>query len=422
MIDYNEINEALKTVQVKASDIREIKGVLNEKFNLYFESDEVKVLAKITTPALTVVLKKINTVTLCKTGELTIDTFFSIQKDLQLNLIKLEEDEMKTVGELIQKLIVIAAIKVDETEEMTYNEKFHLFDVLIRNVEKIGLAHNVTLSEILPYGGKVLKGFRKKYETIEVNFLKKKPRKPLSNKMRARLQKEINSKCPFCEDEDVEYFEAHHIDEDPSNTVLSNMLLLCRKCHSKVGERIITKQQTEHFKANLANIGKNIEVYKIEVISENYCWRPYPHLKNAFRLEWEIANDFPIFQFHLVNNYNRTVVLTDIELQVKHLFSGFGDLPQPCEVPKSNVYNIFIESNKRVHKVNNFNGLQIPSKQAVTIQVEVAQKLDDVFINLDKRMILYFSLKFSGNILLDLPRIFINTDNENEGVPVYVLG
>lgn len=422
MIDYNEINEALKTVQVKASDIREIKGVLNEKFNLYFESDEVKVLAKITTPALTVVLKKINTVTLCKTGELTIDTFFSIQKDLQLNLIKLEEDEMETVGELIQKLIVIAAIKVDETEEMTYNEKFHLFDVLIRNVEKIGLAHNVTLSEILPYGGKVLKGFRKKYETIEVNFLKKKPRKPLSNKMRARLQKEINSKCPFCEDEEVEYFEAHHIDEDPSNTVLSNMLLLCRKCHSKVGEGIITKQQIEHCKTNLTNIGKNIEVYKIDVISENDCWKPYPHLKNAFRLDWEVANDFPIFQFHLVNNYNNTIVLADIELQVKHLFSGLGDLPQPCEVPKSNVYTIFIESNKRVHKVNNFNGLQIPSKQAVTIQVEVAQKFDDVFINLDKRMILYFTLKFSGNILLDLPIIFINTDNENEGVPVYVLG
>jgi hypothetical protein len=54
MIDFDEINRELKAVQVKASDIREIKGVLNKKFNLYFENHEAKVLEKIISPSLNV--------------------------------------------------------------------------------------------------------------------------------------------------------------------------------------------------------------------------------------------------------------------------------------------------------------------------------------------------------------------------------
>lgn len=40
---------------------------------------------------------------------------------------------------------------------------------------------------------------------------------PQHNKVRAELQKEINSRCPFCNNDDVGHFEIHHIDENPSN-------------------------------------------------------------------------------------------------------------------------------------------------------------------------------------------------------------
>lgn len=50
---------------------------------------------------------------------------------------------------------------------------------------------------------------------------------PKENKLRAELQKEIGSTCPFFNSEDVGHFEIHHIDENPSNNevnaTLSNM-------------------------------------------------------------------------------------------------------------------------------------------------------------------------------------------------------
>lgn len=57
---------------------------------------------------------------------------------------------------------------------------------------------------------------------------------PKENKVRAELQKEVSSICPFCENSDVGHFEIHHIDENPSNHELGNLLLLCPNCHSKI--------------------------------------------------------------------------------------------------------------------------------------------------------------------------------------------
>ena len=61
-----------------------------------------------------------------------------------------------------------------------------------------------------------------------------KPRKSPSNPNRARLQKEIGSICPFCPDDDVAHFEVHHIDGDRSNDSIANLIMICRKCHSKI--------------------------------------------------------------------------------------------------------------------------------------------------------------------------------------------
>jgi hypothetical protein len=57
---------------------------------------------------------------------------------------------------------------------------------------------------------------------------------PKENKVRAELQKEINSVCPFCDNSDVGHFVIHHIDENPANHSTSNLLLLCPVCHSKI--------------------------------------------------------------------------------------------------------------------------------------------------------------------------------------------
>ena len=49
---------------------------------------------------------------------------------------------------------------------------------------------------------------------------------PQLAKVRAILQKEIGSVCPFCQNDDVGHFEIHHIDENPTNNEIGNLLLL----------------------------------------------------------------------------------------------------------------------------------------------------------------------------------------------------
>lgn len=57
---------------------------------------------------------------------------------------------------------------------------------------------------------------------------------PKENKVRAELQKEVGSTCPFCENSEVGHFEIHHIDENPANNEIGNLILLCPICHSKI--------------------------------------------------------------------------------------------------------------------------------------------------------------------------------------------
>lgn len=57
---------------------------------------------------------------------------------------------------------------------------------------------------------------------------------PKENKIRAELQQHIGSTCPFCDNTDVGHFEIYHIDENPANNEMSNLLLLCPTCHSKI--------------------------------------------------------------------------------------------------------------------------------------------------------------------------------------------
>jgi 5-methylcytosine-specific restriction endonuclease McrA len=71
----------------------------------------------------------------------------------------------------------------------------------------------------------------------------KKKRAGIPTKTRSLLQKEIKSICPFCPSEDVDHFEIHHIDENPSNNIFENLLMVCPTCHSKITKEDITREQ-----------------------------------------------------------------------------------------------------------------------------------------------------------------------------------
>lgn len=74
---------------------------------------------------------------------------------------------------------------------------------------------------------------------------------PKETKIRAELQKEINSICPFCNNTDVGHFQIHHIDENPSNNEKGNLLLLCCNCHSKITKGDISKEEVLRKKIDL---------------------------------------------------------------------------------------------------------------------------------------------------------------------------
>lgn len=61
-----------------------------------------------------------------------------------------------------------------------------------------------------------------------------KPRKKPTQRMRALLQKEIESQCPFCLSKEVDTFEVHHIDETPDNNAFENLIMVCPTCHAKI--------------------------------------------------------------------------------------------------------------------------------------------------------------------------------------------
>ena len=66
-------------------------------------------------------------------------------------------------------------------------------------------------------------------------------RKPISTSMMRSVLKRYNSRCQFCGNSDLEILEFHHIDENPNNTTIENLIPLCPNCHTKVTKKIISQ-------------------------------------------------------------------------------------------------------------------------------------------------------------------------------------
>ena len=61
-----------------------------------------------------------------------------------------------------------------------------------------------------------------------------KKRRPVSSLLSKKLYQEADNRCPFCGIADVAVLEIHHIDGDPSNNQIENLILVCGNCHSKI--------------------------------------------------------------------------------------------------------------------------------------------------------------------------------------------
>ena len=55
-----------------------------------------------------------------------------------------------------------------------------------------------------------------------------------------QVYQEAASRCSFCKEGIVATLEIHHLDEDPNNNTLENLLLACSSCHSKITYGVIS--------------------------------------------------------------------------------------------------------------------------------------------------------------------------------------
>jgi hypothetical protein len=99
-------------------------------------------------------------------------------------------------------------------------------------------------------------------------------RKKRPLKIERLLLKEIESKCPFCFDTDIERFQVHHIDSNRTNDYFENLILICRNCHSKLDDKIITPEEAklkkEELKKSVINSKSKSElIFKQESVGNN---------------------------------------------------------------------------------------------------------------------------------------------------------
>lgn len=59
--------------------------------------------------------------------------------------------------------------------------------------------------------------------------------------MRALLQSEIKSQCPFCKSQEVDTFEVHHLNENPEDDRFENEIMICPTCHAKITAGTISR-------------------------------------------------------------------------------------------------------------------------------------------------------------------------------------
>lgn len=244
---------------------------------------------------------------------------------------------------------------------------------------------------------------------------------PQETKVRAILQQEINSKCPFCKNTEVGHFEIHHINENPSNNDIMNLFLLCPTCHSKITKGDISSDEVIKIKQELKNKKSDFQIISVTVDSDNCGWEPIKGTKNAFEVV-RFKSLFPIFNFSLINHSDKTVVLTNIELTVKKMPTGLcGPVIQaPSILRPSILYKIKMPSNGETENTILKDELVIPSDLAFKFQVELYDESMQCFMPPNKYA-LRFKFGFNNDFYLDIPVILLNTEKEYDKLQFYRL-
>lgn len=279
---------------------------------------------------------------------------------------------------------------------------YHLSESPSREYEKKLIALGGVLNDIQASPHKMDSTLRKNRKKI-----------PKENKIRAELQKEIGSKCPFCSNEDVGHFEIHHINNNPGENDIANLILVCPTCHSKITKGDITPEKVKEVKSDPPKPQSKIEFVSATIDSDNCSWYAKDDL--IFYDQESEKSSFPVIGFTLINHTENTIVLKVINVKTQYLPSGLHGIPSAMVLKSLIKYRICINETKEGVRFQLIEPIQIPADQGVKFDVELYQKVfNDKTTYPDSRIILNFQFEFSGNLFLYVPTIYLNTMDENE--------
>jgi HNH endonuclease len=249
---------------------------------------------------------------------------------------------------------------------------------------------------------------------------KNRRRIPQEAMVRSMLQQEVGSQCPLCPNADVGHFEIHHIDEDPSNNDKSNLLLLCRTCHSKITKGVIKHEQVRHAKDNAHNKVAAIEVANVAI--DPICgWkshnRPYafynPHIG---------TEDFPVINFSLINHTLRTVLFQEILLKVYYMPSGLSGIPKARILRPLARYQISLPEEEVPRRFVLPDEIEVPASAAFKFQVELfSEGMNQEKYQVSGRLVLQFSFTFHGGRAVTCPEICLNCEYRDQPMRIYML-
>lgn len=243
---------------------------------------------------------------------------------------------------------------------------------------------------------------------------------PKENKVRAEIQKEIGSVCPFCDNEDVGHFEIHHIDENPSNNKKENLLLVCPTCHSKITKGDITRKKVEQVKTSFI-LKQKVECASISVDTTNCSWDSYENSENAFIKIDNDKSEFPILNFSLINHTSKTILLKKIKLKAKHLCSGLSGIPKARILKPIAKFQIQLPSKDEISNFTLDDEIAVSGGQAFKFQVQLIEQWNDEVFLISGRKVLFFTFEFNNKLSVNAPAIFLNCKSEVEKMKLVIL-
>ncbi|MHB1105834.1 MAG: HNH endonuclease [Lutibacter sp.] len=245
---------------------------------------------------------------------------------------------------------------------------------------------------------------------------------PQKNKVKANLQKEINSVCPICNNTDVGHFQIHHIDENHSNNDTLNLLLLCPICHSKITKGDILMSDVIDIKKGLNRKNEKVQFISVGVDSDNCSWQPIKNVPNAFEAI-KIKSLFPIFNFSFINQSDKTILLTNIIIKTKRLPIGLAgpDIPLPNILKPTIKYKIKMPDDGETTNSVLSEEIEIPQGRAFKFQVELYDESMDRFKPPFNKYVLHVELGFNNDFYIKVPKILLNTKEDYDELKYYVL-